>query len=190
MVGCLPYKFSNECYLSNELPLDDPRICNQKQALNHPLYHIIPRHRHQLYWFDIGHWITWSLFGNDDDGLFGEEPNTHYRLEQPNNMKKAVAWQTRNCLHNFCFYVIGTANRSNSELTLLKLTKDETECFTYTPIATTTFPSKGSCLYIAFHGGKPFISLRLSYPNGAHSDFYIGWRCRGNFGAKMNFLVW
>lgn len=182
--GCIPYKFTNEAFLSQEISPEDSLACNQKEALSHPLYAIIPRHRYQIRWYDFGHWMTWALFGNDDDGIFGEEPNTHYRLEEPNDLKKACAWQLRNSFHNFCFYVIGTANQPNSEVTLFRLTPCDIECCTYRPIATTIFPCKQSCLFFALHGWKPFISLRLAYPNGGHSDFYLGWRNRGNFGMK------
>ena len=123
--------FSNSC-ASYKIPTSDfhavypcgpsdsrtlASLPNQAEALDHPLYQTIPRHRCQIRWFDLGHWSTWTLFGNDDDGIFGEEPTANYRLEERPDYKKAFLWWCRNPLHNFCFYVIGSAERTNSEIT-------------------------------------------------------------------------
>jgi hypothetical protein len=86
----------------------------------HRLYQLIPPHRDVIVWYDVGHWCTWTLFGNDDDGIFGEGPCAHYRQDQPNDYAKALAWGCRNPLHNFCFYVIGSAYRKNSGFTVLR----------------------------------------------------------------------
>jgi len=157
--------------------------CHFEGSEHHPLYCVIPRHRSQIKWYDAGHWITWGLFGNDDDGIFGE--CTSYRCEQPNDGKKALAWGVRNPLHNFTFYVIGTANQRNSGVTLLQVTPCHVASGCYTPQATTVFPSQSSCFYLALHGWKPFLSWRLVYHPCYQFDFYLGWRCRGNFGLKF-----
>ncbi len=180
--SCAPYRYPTE----NFIHLED---CPQKQqALSHWLYDVVPRHRCQLYPYDAGHWLMWAFFGNDDDGIFGEEPTAHFRCEQQPSFSKAAAWAWRNPMHNFCFYVIGSASRQNSELTLLRLTPSYWESCIYRPKATTVFASKGSSFYLALHGGKPFLSTRLVWSSAYETRFYIGWRCRGNFGIRFNLL--
>jgi len=149
---------------------------------DHWLYQVIPRHRAQIQWYDLPHWTTWMLFGNDDDGIFGEK--ARYKPEIPPSFKKTLYWNCRNPLHNFCNYVIGSAHRTNSELTLLKIYPTKLEAFKYKPIGDTVFASKDTSFFLALHGGKPFVSLRIAYGQGCTSDFYFGWRCRGDFGIK------
>jgi hypothetical protein len=194
VAGCAPYRVntlnfsyqeSYEAYVI-ECPsttIDENGFYeNRYQALSHWLYQFIPRHRCQIQWFDIGHWITWTLFGNDDDGVFGPY---NYRPHQRNNLAKALAWTARNPLHNFCFYVIGSAHRPNSEIDLLKVGNRRISMLHYKPQGNTVFASECSSLYLALHGGKPFISFRLMYLSTRRLDFYLGWRDRGNFGMKL-----
>lgn len=176
--GCAPYKVPTP-----SIPTKAKSAVTS--ARKHPLYQIIPRHRAQIRWYDLPHWLTWALFGNDDDGIFGEEPSAHYLPCKKPNSGKALRWFLRNPLHNFTFYVIGSADKKNSELELLRLSCHECSSGTYRPLAKTNFPSKCcSCFYLAFHGGKPFLSMRLIHSKTRKSDFYIGWRNRGNFGIK------
>ena len=171
LTGCMKYKIPTE-----SLPYPN-------ESLDHPLYEIIPRHRCQLAWYDVGHWTSWMIFGNDDDGIFGEPANYHEK--QSPGLKKALAWQLRNPLHNFCFYVIGSAQRQNSEFDLLKIGQGKVEGMQYRGSGQNNFPYESSCFYLALHGGKPFVSLRLVYTPKYRSEFYIGWRERGNFGIKL-----
>ncbi|MBS4167652.1 hypothetical protein [Parachlamydia sp. AcF125] len=197
--GCAPYKIPTSSFLASPCvcptinttsSLQDATPSPQKQAaLSHWLYRYIPRHRSQIKAYDIGHWITWTLLGNDDDGIFGEEKTADYHPEQPISVTKAISWGLRNPLHNFCFYVIGSAQRKNSEWTLLKLTKKGMSIGNYSEEAATVFADEGTSFFAGLHGGKPFLSLRLCYFSNYHSDFYIGWRCRGNFGLKLNLLT-
>lgn len=166
LTGCSSYKIPSSAWGSS-----------------HTLYDVIPRHRSQIRSLDIGHWITWALFGNDDDGLFGEGAN--YYPEEPETLSKAVRWGVRNPLHNFCFYVIGSAHRKNSEVTLLSASPSHFEMASYKEEAETVFPSRTSCFYLGLHGLKPFISLRLAWSESRRSDFYVGWREKGNFGLKF-----
>lgn len=177
--GCASYKIN-----TTEFIACDEINPEKHEALHHWLYHVIPRHRLQIRWYDLGHWCTWTLFGNDDDGIFGEEPTAAYRPQQRISCGKAVRWWCRNPLHNFCFYVIGSAHRENSEITLLKMTKSNVECCHYCPCATTNFAGDDTSFFLALHGGKPFISLRLRYSPTHTGDFYLGWRARGAFGIK------
>lgn len=155
--GCAPYRIPTQ-----NLDLEEP-------GLDHPLYKIIPRHRCQIRPLDLGHWITWTLFGNDDDGLFGEGPHAHYRPQQSPSLGKAFCWTLRNPFHNFCFYVIGSAHRENGKINIIKLQSK----------------LNGSRFLFAFHGGKPFLSLTVNYNPQRKGEFYIGWRERGNFGLKF-----
>lgn len=190
--SCASYRVPTEAF-QEECPIncEDPVEINKNEALSHPLYQIIPRHRCQIQWYDLGHWTSWMLFGNDDDGIFGEEPTAMYQIEKRNTYKKALSWGTRNPLHNFCFYVIGSAQYCNSELTLIKATPHQLRLLEWSPKATTVFAGKGAGFYAAFHGGKPFVSLRLGWGRAGKSEFYLGWRCRGNFGIKcIPFTKW
>ncbi len=162
----------------------DTRELGKHDSGNHPLYDIIPKHRSQIEWYDAGHWITWALFGNEDDGIFGEESSKG----KAENVTGAVKWWLRNPLHNFCFYVIGSADRKNSEFTLLAISGKGIKALSYQEEGGTNFPSMGTCFFLGFHGWKPFLSLRLAYTDTRRSDFYIGWRCRGDFGAKCILL--
>jgi len=168
--GCASYKVPTRCF-------DTP----------HPLYAFVPRHRAQIRWYDAGHWTAWALFGNDDDGIFGER--SCYHPGQPRGVKKALYWWARNPLHNFTFYVIGSAHRANGELDLLRIAPRHLSFGRFRCPGRTVFATeRGSGLYFALHGGKPFISLRLAYSRYRRGDFYIGWRERGNFGLKASFL--
>lgn len=170
--GCAPYK----CVVA-----DTP--CSS-------LYQLIPRHRCQLYAFDAGHWVAWGLAGNDDHGIFGEAHDPPFCSCEPNDCSKFLKWQIRNPLHNFTFYVIGSANRCNSRMTLLSLAPEHSETCCYHACACyeDAFPSQNSCFFLGLHGCKPFIALRLRYSSCKKSDFYFGWRTNGAFGIKLKFL--
>ena len=176
--SCIAYKIPTDSFTNPSDPI-------QSKALSHPLYQIIPRHRCQIQWYDLPHWTTWMLLGNDDDGIFGEEPTAHYHPEQPPTICKSACWNLRNPLHNFFFYAVGSAHRCNSELTLLRLSRPCTEMLCYRSHASTVFADKDTSFYLALHGGKPFFSMRLTYSRSRQFDLYFGWRERGNFGMKF-----
>ena len=170
--GCVPYK------------VPTVEIANSTTA-NQPLYTLVPRHRCQIRWYDIPHWTTWSLFGNDDGGLFGEDNPHPYCPVYPVGGGKALSWWLRNPLHNFCYYVIGSAQRSNSEFVLIELSACGIEFLKYTPVGYRVFAHRKGGLLLAFHGGKPYFSLKIPYNLAYHGEFYVGWRYRGNFGVKF-----
>ncbi len=149
-----------------------------------PLYAIIPPHRDEVQCGDIAGWTMWAFFGNDDDGIYGEGPQAHFCPELPNTCSKFWRWWLRNPLHNFTFYVIGSADRFNSAFSLLKI-GDKGCSFFYPEAFPTEFPFYYGGIYAAMHGGKPFVSLRLPLSSQRVFNAYLGWRCRGNFGICL-----
>jgi hypothetical protein len=148
------------------------------------LYNWVPANKNLIEKNSPSSWLAWAFIGNDDDGVYGEKPSAGNWTNEKIGPKRAFMWWTRNPLHNFTFYVIGSAHRQNSEFTLLKFSEDgDAECMTYHEKAKTVFAGKGTSFFLGFHGGKPFLSLRLDY--GRRFEFYIGWRERGNFGLKL-----
>lgn len=158
---------------------------NYNSASNHWLYHTIPKRRSLVCWYDLVHWTTWMLFGNDDEGIFGEFASRPYRISQTNNLFKATQWWCRNPLHNFTHYILGSAQRPNSEFTLLNFNCHSLTFCNYKPIATRNYGCKCSSLFVCLHGGKPFFSLKLVYPWNRKTECYIGWRKNGSFGIKL-----
>lgn len=192
--SCAELKYGNKRFLcqppsENSSSKELVRYQNERKAAKHWLYCVVPRHRCQIRWYDIGHWVTWVFFGNDDEGIFGESPRSPYNPYCKNNTKKAMRWWIRNPLHNFTHYTIGSAYRVNSEYTLFNANCHGICCCHYTPVATRNYGSKCSSFYLALHGGKPLISLRLNYPRKKKTEFYIGWRKEGNFGIKFHPMV-
>ena len=173
----MPYKYNTHCFVSEAPYAQEPL------AAQHWLYQTIARHRDQIHWYDMGHWIAWALFGNDDDGIFGEA-NDFLPNWQP-GLGKAICWGMRNPLHNFFFYVIGTAHCRNSAFVFCCLSREKCELLQYHPDAHASFVGEGPSFYLALHGWKPFISMRLLWTRTKESRFYLGWRGRGNFGLTL-----
>ncbi len=192
--GCAHYKVCTQKFVEhspNPLSIreESEKHENKKDAAAQRLYRVVPRHRCQIKRYDVGHWLTWMLFGNDNDGIFGEFSHRPYKLNCKNNFKKALSWWIRNPLHNFTFYTIGSAHCVNSKFTILNINRYGICCFHYDPVAKHTFGGPGSSLFIGLHGWKPFFSLRLDYSKRLTSQYYLGWRNRGNFGFKFQPLV-
>lgn len=174
--GCASYKIPTSSFM------DD---CHYNSpALKHPLYNVVPRHRSQIKWYDISHWMAWMLLGNDDDGIFGEGEKALYCPEEQVSAWKAVKWSCRNPMHNFCYYVIGSAHQVNSEFSLLKCNCRKLCLCTYRSEPEQDF-EKGPSFFLGFHGWKPCISIHLFYNKSYRGQFYLGWRERGNFGIKF-----
>jgi hypothetical protein len=108
-------------------------------------------------------WNPVWWFGNVDD----PEPPEWYR---PGARFRRALWQLRNPLHNFTFYVIGIADRP-----FTRSGRFANHIFA---------PAGGWNWAIARHRclRLPFVSF-----NGERWRFHLGWRERGNFGAKINF---
>jgi hypothetical protein len=186
--SCSAYRVPTEHYhrLRSDAPDPELHCKNSLNGAKSPLYNAIPRHRCQLKWYDVGHWTTWALFGNDDDGIFGEAARRPYKPEHANTPAKALGWWVRNPLHNLFHYTLGSAGRVNSEFTLLNLNRNGVELLKYRPVAKKNYGGDGSSFYAALHGGKPFLSLRLCYFGKFQTECYLGWRKHGAFGLKFH----
>lgn len=188
--GCAQYKVATTKFAPPPPPPGaDCVACENHRlasgALRHWLYQAVPRHRSQIRWYDLGHWTAWLLFGNDDDGLFGEAQSHPYKAHRKNSVDKALCWWLRNPLHNFCFYCIGSAHRKNSKFTLLQVDRQGLAVLRYRPVAKNAFGGPSTSLLLALHGGKPYAALRVCYSRNSQGQFYLGWRERGNFGIKF-----
>ena len=74
------------------------------RALQHPAYHFIPFQRNQMHWYDPRH-LTWYLFGNDADGIFGEGSSPEHPYRTNINCITWFKWDVmRNFGHNMFFY--------------------------------------------------------------------------------------
>lgn len=144
-------------------------------------YSHAPRYYKEIEPSDFKSKCSWALFGNEDDGIYGEDAD--FLPNDPNDDTKARKWWVRNPLHNFCFYVIGSADKVNDEITLFRASQNGLSAFTYKPVGDTVFADKASSLFLGLHGKKPFFSLRIGSRRRSF-DFYLGWRERGNFGFK------
>jgi hypothetical protein len=154
------------------------------EPISHPLYRIIPHHRSQIYWYDAGHWAAWAIFGNDDDGIFGERAAILEWPEREIGGSRAFFWWCRNPFHNFTHYVIGSADKPNSQFIIFKAADGKICGFTFQREPLSIYAEKGSSFYFGLHRWKPFISLYLTYSKTYKGDFYIGWRPNGAFGIK------
>lgn len=104
---------------------------------------------------------VWWLKNRDDP-----KPPDWYK---PNDKHRKLKWSFRNPFHNFDFYIIGVSDKKFSR--------------------SGRFPDQNSDP----RGGWDFEATRykfiwlpfISY-HRPKFDFYLGWRERGNFGAKFN----
>ncbi len=188
--GCAPYKISTAQFnrweqCENPSAINQCRDQKESEAAGHWLYQAIPRHRSQIRWYDLPHWTTWMLFGNDDDGIFGESSPKPYLFSSKNTPLKAAKWWLRNPLHNFTHYTIGSAGSENREFTLINLNSKGLTTFRTETGAKHNFGSDGTSFYAGLHGGKPYLSLRIVYPWKRKTECYLGWRKGGAFGLKF-----
>lgn len=181
---------------------------------DHWLYRIIPENRQALSIKQPWKWVTWALLGNDDDGIFGEGPSsgTKWRLRWGGTAEKVndfspgkisfnrfLAWQLRNPLHNFTFYVIGFAWVKNIPLIQLALITTKQASFIqklrsrHAEITeenknlkvASIFPmGEDSGIYLGIHM-LPCCSFRLNLRSWKRLEGYIGWRTEGNFGLCL-----
>ncbi len=154
----------------------------RKKALEHPLYNYIPRHREQIKSLDFFHWATWTFLGNEDDGIFGESRKRPYSTNI--NLRTFASWQMRNPGHNFCFYVIGSADwKEHCNFSILDLNDKNSRILESSENSEVFSGNNG--LKLAFNDFKPFIAFNFRHLNNKEFQFYFGWRNEGNFGIKL-----
>lgn len=132
---------------------------------NAPRWHTIkvtpPPWLPEIHFYDKLNPVWW--LGNVDDPA----PPAWY---QPENKHRNTRWRFRNPLHNFNFYVIGVADKPFYR----------SGCFP----ERNSDPNGGWDFEVARRHVLllPFVSYERAW-----CSFYLGWRERGNFGAKLNF---
>jgi hypothetical protein len=101
-------------------------------------------------------------FGNADDPA----PPPAYK---PDDSCRHVKWHLRNSCHNFTFYIVGLADKKFERVG----TSPE---HVFNPDGRWNW-----CVSKYRWWRLPFVSY-----NGKRVKLYVGWRNRGNFGAKFN----
>jgi hypothetical protein len=184
LVGCVPYRQPTWAF-ANRRRADADEVDREIRAAaaRSPLYAIVPRDRRQIWWFDAPHWISWALLGNERDGIFGEDTDPPFTRTP--DAGSFLAWQVRNPLNNFCFYVIGSADWQRhvslsvfrSDARGFRILKGEED--------PSVFGEGKSSFTFAFNDFKPFLSFKFPWSSKRQMDFYLGWRPEGHFGIKI-----
>lgn len=185
--GCASYKINTPDYIHpKDYLIQREDIAQRREfAKEHYLYKIIPLSKDQLKWYDVPRRITYSLFGNEDDGIFGEYCKKPYSGDISTGT--FLRWYIRNPAHNFCFYTIGfqepnkkpTKNsfailRADEKFLLLR--KDQDPC---------VMGKTSASFNLSLNHYLPFLSFRFPVYPGKKFDFYFGWRPSGAFGMKL-----
>lgn len=110
--------------------------------------------------------VVWSLFGNADDGLHGDDK---WRAGRTRTWWLAVKWWTRNPAHNMCFYVLGFADQEH-------LFVGEKDWGADPGLAVHW------CVTLDGRTRRPLLSYV-----GKRRGWYIGWRPYAAFGISLNF---
>lgn len=173
-IGCLLFvmaiAFLTGCRTAGPRPAVDPTAGSHPSAPTNSLsregsWHSVEvRPRKKLP--EISTWNKFNpvwWFGNIDDPV----PPAWFR---PDEKRRVFKWHLRNPFHNFTFYVIGIADKPH--------------------VRSGRYPKKvgnpngGWNFAVAKHRllRLPF----LAYNRGKFA-FYLGWRERGNLGAKINY---
>jgi hypothetical protein len=183
--GCVSYKHPSSSYIS--MPRNDVNDHLRFEASVNYLYNIIPRNSEQIRFYDIPHWTTWAILGNQEDGIFGEDQDSLYSTNL--NTWTAIKWGTRNPFHNFCFHVppFGTKDvKFDHHMTLVNISSDENYFLRFGKDDARTF-GKGKAGFVLGFYPLPFVSLRIPYfpPFEKNRlEFYIGKRPHG-LGLKL-----
>jgi len=182
--GCLPYRQPTADFANLRSPDPADRYHDVRaEAAANPLYKIVPRNRKQIAWYDVPHWLSWALVGNEHDGIFGEDTNPPYT--QTLNGKSFLAWQVRNPACNFCFFVIGSGDwKTHHSFTVLQADAVGTKGLKSEPHPS-VFGKGQSAFIFAFNDYKPYVSVKFPVWKDRHTDFYLGWRPEGHFGVKF-----
>lgn len=166
---------------------------------DHWLYNYIPKNQNELATKPCWQKIAWGLFGNDDDGIFGEGPHSGHRwierwggkvdkkeakVFEPGKIcfKRFLSWQARNPLHNFTAYVIGFKKAKNISFIQLALITTKQFTFYQKLKKVNVFPmNDNSGMYLGLHNKRPFFSFRC-FVIKKWMEGYAGWRPGGGFG--------
>lgn len=113
--------------------------------------------------------LFWALFGNWEDGLFGD---LGFNPTRERSFKIAFLWWCKNPFHNLTWHVppFGFVGWS-----FKRIGKYPTDVFA--PNDTWNY----TILWLFYFIPLPFVSYQSPSAKG-----YIGWRERGNFGIKTN----
>ncbi|AWI53224.1 hypothetical protein DEH84_07105 [Aquabacterium olei] len=133
----------------------------------------LPARRHVVGWRKKIDPI-WLLFGNEDDGWYGDAT---WRAGRPESIGLAVLWWLRNPCHNLTWYLIGVADRERIVTgrwvpRIHKPGGGALTCWTDVLVCNRWWLS------------LPFVSYLSPY-----CKFYLGWRTGGAFGIKLNLSV-
>ncbi|HVT89057.1 MAG TPA: hypothetical protein VHD56_09415 [Tepidisphaeraceae bacterium] len=182
--GCISYKHPTSAFINHGQPTANESYRTIREvAAASPLYSAIPRDRKQIRWFDAPHWLAWTFFGNENDGIFGEELNPPYS-NMP-SFKSFLAWWTRNPMANFCLYVIGSGDwKTHHSFSILQSDSAGTRILK-SEKSPSVFGTGSSAIIIAFNDFKPYLSFKFPLGKYHQTDFYLGWRPRGHFGLKF-----
>ena len=135
-----------------------------------------------MYWCDPRH-VTWFVFGNDADGIFGEGMSPERPYSTNINCLTWFKWDvTRNFGHNMLFYPpLGSAcfdRHWNWSL----FQADNKGVAAFTRDRTGVFGEGASSFKLNLNDLKPCVALKLG-----RFESYLGWRERGNLGASCRF---
>lgn len=182
--GCASYKVNTPDYVRpnfREYLTDYKNDSIRDEAKEHYLYKLVPLSSEQIKPYDLGHWITWNLFGNENNGIFGEDCKKPY--SENINTWTFVKWTARNPASNFCKYTLGKRKEEDNSFAILRLNdkflfmhKDEEPCI---------FSKSAASFNFAVNHYKPFISFKFPVYPGRRFDFYFGWRPDNTFGIKL-----
>jgi hypothetical protein len=127
--------------------------------------------------------ITWALFGNDEDGIFGERALVPgFGPAYPQTFGQFLRWWTRNPCHNLMFHVLVWRRQDGSGFVVLEGPAPWCLLYWERPVTRNWARLEGSAILLR---AIPFI---LSVRVGGFES-YVGWRERGNPGAR-GFLLW
>lgn len=154
----------------------------REEALEHEIYSVIPFQIEQMYPFDP-RYLTWYLFGNDEDGVFGEGIAEGNPYSSDINYKTFIRWNfLRNPMHNFKYYPpLGSAClKKHWNLSIVRYDKNGFGVFRNDK--TGVFGAGKNAFKINLNDLKPLVSLKLG-----NFETYFGWREKGNFGTSFRY---
>jgi len=121
---------------------------------------------------DIRWWLKlnplWALFGNVDDGLFGD---LNFNPQGKRSLWTAIKWWFRNPMHNLMFYVVGVADKPRMICGPWADAHDR--------------GAEGGLLWSLTYVGRRWRLPYVNYTKG-RIKAYAGWRPSGAFGFKLN----